>query len=829
MQHFSGNLRLYGYDPHAGRSVNPSDMLKTYLVIAIRNLKKNKIFSFINILGLAIGLTCCLLIAAYVRDETGYDRYPAKAGNIYRVDLGLQGNTNAAHYPSVDVAVGPGIKANYPEVLEYTRLVRQDGLFVQYGLKQFKEQKLALADSNFFHVFTIPFLEGDARTALTQPHSIVVTKAFAGKYFGTEAAMGKTLSMGRDSICTVTGVIDKIPDNAHFHFDAFISLSSLHIREQTWSNLGMYTYLVLDDKADPKKLEAQFPQLVAKYVVPEIQRDMGTSLAEAQKSIKTFLFHLMPLTDIHLYSDTKYELEANGDHQYVVIFSALALFILLLACANFTNLSTATATRRGKEVGLRKVMGSLRSQLVGQFLAESVLLTFFALLLAIGLVFVLLPYFNEVSGKHIPFRLFIGLKTLAGSVVLVLLVGIMAGLYPAVFLSSFNTIKVLKGASPGSEGRKSLLRSGLVVFQFFVSITLIVATMVVYRQLHYMQDKRLGYDKEQVVCLQDTWLLGNNEEAFRLQLLQDKRVTNASISWSVPGSGQMNGTEVYAKNDNGDNGKQIHTNIFNIDYTFIPTLGMHVVQGRNFDRGFATDTLGVVINQAAVEDLGWGKTDPLGKTIVRSGQKAFKVIGVVEDFHYASVKQRIAPLMLLLGRNSGAMLVKIKTGDVAGFLNVVKSQWAAFHPAGPLGYYFLDDQFATLYAAEQKTGSLFTAFTSIAIIIAGLGLFGLSAYTAQLRMREIGIRKVLGATVTQVLLLVSKEFLYLVGLAFLIATPVTWWAMSRWLEDFAYRTSFPWWIFPVAGGAALLIAVLTVSLQTVKAALTSPVKSLKSE
>jgi len=837
-------------------------MLRNYFLIALRNLRKNKVFSLINIFGLAVGLSCCLLIAAYVRDETSYDKYPMEADNIYRVNLGVMGNSMVP-YPSVDIGVGPGMKAAYPEIKDYTRLERLGGIFAQYGVKQFKEDQLAFVDPNFFGVFTLPFLDGDPRTALNRPNSLVVTKAFAQKYFGSEPAVGKALTMGDYGICTVSGVIDKIPDNASFHFDAFLSMATLHFKEQSWSNVGMYTWLVLDPKADAKKLEARFPELVAKYAVPEIARDMGVPLDEAKKAVNTFIFSLTRLKDVHLHSNTKYELEANGDVHYVYIFGALALFILLLACANFTNLSTASSAGRSKEVGVRKVMGSLKGQLVAQFLTESVLLTLCAMLLAYGLTLALLSFFNQVAGKHISFTFFFQPLALLTTLVVTIVVGIIAGLYPAVFLSSFNTIKVLKGSTTGGGGRKSLLRSGLVVFQFFVSIGLIVATLVVYRQLHFMQDRRLGYDKDQVVYLQDTRLLGQNQEAFRSQLLQDRRVVNATISWCVPGSGNMNGTEVYPKKeapgaaggsggaggtggtggsanagghggsgssgDAGDNGKEIHANIYNIDYNYIPTLGLTIVQGRNFTRGFPTDSSGVVINQAAVSDLGWDHTNPIGRTIVRSGRKEYKVIGVVADFHYLSVKEKIAPLMMLLGNNYGGMLVKVNTADIRGFIDDVKKKWEAYSPAGPFGYYFLDEKFERLYNAERRTGRLFTAFTLIAILIAGLGLFGLAAYIVEQRTREIGIRKVLGASLSSVLILVSRDFLLLVGLAFLIAVPVTWWGMNRWLQDFAYRAPFNWWIFPLAGAAALVIAIATVSFQALKAALASPVKSLKSE
>ncbi len=555
---------------------------------------------------------------------------------------------------------------------------------------------------------------------------------------------------------------------------------------------------------------------------------MGVSLAEARKSVNTFVFSLQPLTDIHLYSNTKYELEPNGDIQYVYIFSALAIFILLLACVNFTNLSTARSVKRAREVGIRKVMGSIKKQLIFQFLTESVLLTFFAMLCAFALIFLLLPYFNQLANKKISFGFLLHYQSVLVILSLVFFAGILAGIYPAFFLSSFNTIKVLKGSSSAQGSQRKPLRSTLIVFQFFVSIALIIATIVVYRQLHYMQNRKLGYDKEQLVYIPDARLLGKNQTAFEQQLLQDNRVVSASITRSVPGDPFMDGTEVYPKNESS-NGTEIHANIYHVDYDYLRTLGIHVVQGRNFSKDFPTDSSGIVINEAAVRELGWSAANPVGKTIVRSGQHELKVVGVVADFNYASLKQKIAPLMMVLGNNFGGLLIKIKTANVKDFLADLKTKWDTFKPDGPLSYNFLDDTFATLYESEQRTQKIFSAFTIIAIIIASLGLFGLSAFVIEQRAREIGIRKVLGASVQQVLLLVSKEFLLLVGIAFIISIPVTWWAMHRWLQDFAYRTNISWWIFAIAGIAAVTIALLTVSFQAIRAALANPVKSLRSE
>ncbi len=802
-------------------------MLKNYFKIAIRNFKKNKTFSFINTFGLAIGVTCFLLIAVFVYDELSYDKYPAEAKNIYRVNLSVTGNGNVAVYPNVDNAVGEGMKNAFPDVKASTRISPATD-FVKYNDRQFKEEHLAFADSNFLQFFSIPLVEGNATNALVEPNSVIISKSFAKKYFGNEDAVGRSLLIGIDnSPYKVTGVIDKVPENSHFHFDAFLSLSTLHITNRTWSNIGYFTYLLLNKNTDAKKLEAKFPQLVAKYVVPETMHDMGVSLAEAQKTINTFIFSLQPLTDIHLYSNTKYELEPNGDIQYIYIFSALAIFILLLACVNFTNLSTARAAKRAREVGIRKVLGSVKKQLIFQFLTESVLLTFFAMLCSYVLIFLLLPYFNQLANKDISFTFFLRWQAILIMLSLSFLTGILAGIYPAFFLSSFNTIKVLKGSSlQGSQ--KKPLRSSLIVFQFFVSTALIIATIIVYQQLHFMQNKKLGYDKEQVLFLPDARLLNQNQTAFEQQLLQDNRVVSATISRSVPGSLFMDGTEIFPKNEKS-NGTEIHANIYHVDYDYLRTLGIHVLQGRNFSKDFQTDSSAVVINEAAVHELSWTNNDAVGKTIVRSGQREFKVVGVVSDFNYVSVKQKIAPLMMMLAKNSGGLIIKIKTSNVGGFLDDLKKQWKAFNPGGPLEYNFLDEQFAALYANEIRTQKIFSAFAVLAIIIATLGLFGLSAFVIEQRTKEIGIRKVLGASVQEVLLLVSKEFLLLVIIAFIISVPVTWWAMNKWLLNFAYRINISWWIFIVAGFVACLIALLAISFQSVKAAMANPVKSLRSE
>jgi putative ABC transport system permease protein len=802
-------------------------MFKSYLKSALRNFRKNKVFSFINIIGLAIGLTCFVLIAVFVIDELSYDRYPADAKNIYRVNLSVTGNGDVAVYPAVDFAVGEGMKNTFQVIKDFSRLVPVID-FVKYNDEQFKEDKLAFADSNFLQMFSIPLIEGSATTALVQPNTIVISKAFAKKYFADNSPIGKSLIVGlHNALYKVTGVFDKVPANSHFHFDAFLSITTWHIPHPTWSNLGEFTYLELDKNAGAKKLESKFPQLVAKYVVPEIQHDMGVSLAEAQKSVNTFIFTLQPLTEIHLYGHSKGEIEPNGDIQYVYIFSALAIFILLLACVNFTNLSIARSVKRAKEVGVRKVMGSAKLQLVKQFLSESVLMSFSAMLLAIVLIFLLLPYFNQLSGKQIDFTYFLNYKFILGNLALVFFVGTIAGIYPSLFLSSFNPVKVLKGTS--SRGRnRNALRSSLIVFQFFVSTALIISTVIVYRQLSYMQNKKLGYEKEQVLFLPDGRLMGKNQDAFKQEILQDRRVTGASISRAIPGGEFLDGTEVYPLNENA-NGMEIHMNIYHVDYDYLNTLGMQIKQGRYFSKDYGSDSDAVVINEAAVKELGWTKVNPIGRTIVRSGQLSYKVVGVVSDFHYASAKQKIAPLMMMLNNNYGGMIVKATTSDITGLLNGLKTKWDSFKPQGPFSYIFLDDKFAALYASELRTQKIFTVFAVLAIIIASLGLFGLSAYSIEQRTKEIGIRKVLGASVQNVFVLVSREFLTLVAIAIIIAAPVAFWAMQKWLENYAYRINPGIGVFAIGGIVALMVALITISFQAIKAAHANPVKSLRTE
>ena len=720
---------------------------------------------------------------------------------------------------------------DYPEVQEATRLHQGGQAVVQYRDKIFKENSIAYVDSNFFQVFTLPLLQGDAKTALLEPNTMVITRAVAKKYFGEEDPMGKVLSFkGGKTDFKITGLIDKVPVNSHFHFEFFATMAGLaDARSDSWMTSNYYTYLVLKPGYDYKQLDAKLPAVIEKYAGPQLLQAMGMSFAEFQRKGNHIGLYLQPLTDIHLHSDCTNDLEPAGDIQYVYISGAIALFMLLVACINFMNLSTAGASKRSREVGIRKVLGSLRLELVRQFLLESILLTAIALLLAIGLVYLALPGFNSLAGKNLEFSLGGNPWMLPALLLFGLFTGILAGTYPAFFLSSFKPVSVLKGRVTSGKGNISL-RSSLVVFQFFISIALIVCTTVVYEQLNYIQHKKLGYDKDQVMVLPETWLLGNKQEAFRQQILQDPRVANISVSDYLPaGPSGNNNFFVYPENNST---RLVQTLRYDIDYNYLSTMGMQIATGRNFDRNFGTDSSGAILNETAIRILGWEK-DPLGHTITNSDNEGHKytlrVIGVVKDFHFRSLRERISPLVMVLSTRPATMILKTKTRDIAALIASLQKTWASYTSEGLLEYSFLDERFNDTYKAEEKTALILGIFAGLTIFVASLGLFGLATFTAEQRTKEIGIRKILGASVMGIVSMLSKDFLKLVCIAFLIAAPLTWWLMSKWLMDYAYRIDISWWIFGLAALLAIAITLITVSFRSIKAALANPVNSLRSE
>lgn len=807
-------------------------MFKNYFKIALRSLWRNKAFSAINILGLAVGIATCLIIMLYVYNELSYDRYNEKADRMYRICF--QGNVQGEvmKESSVMPPVAEALKSDYPEVEASTRIRHYGTPKLLYNNKVFRDDTFGFVDANFFQVFTLPLIEGNAATALLQPNCIVITKAVAKKYFGNENPIGKVISFkdGKNAPCKVTGIIDEVPSNSHFRFDIFASMESLpESKDPSCMTSNFVTYLVLAKGYDYKKFEKKLPQLVEKYMGPQMLQAMGVTLSDFRKKGNDISFFLQPLTDIHLHSDFTGDSSSPGDVRYVYIFSAIALFMLIIACINFMNLSTAGAAKRSREVGIRKVLGSLRLQLVRQFLLESILITAIALLLALGFIQLALPVFNELSNQQLTFSLSKHPFMLPGLILFIVVVGTLAGSYPAFYLSSFKPVAVLKGKFVSGKGSVSF-RSGLVVFQFLISIILIVSTIVVYNQLSYIQHKDLGYNKDQVLIVPDTWVLGKNQQVFRDQLANDPRVTSVTTSRYVPAGASDNNNFFITPPDNPT--QMIKTLRYDIDEQYFSTLGIKLEAGRNFSKAFGTDSSAVIINETAANVLGW-KDKSIGHYISHSdnqGKKeVYQIVGIVKDFHFRSLHQRITPLVMAYRPNQETLIAKLNTKDVKALIATLKQRWTAYGAEDPLSYSFLDERFNNTYRIEQNTGTILAIFAGLTIFVACLGLFGLATFTARQRNKEIGIRKVLGASATAIVSLLSKDFLKLVAIAFIVAAPVAWYVMNKWLQDFEYRITISWWVFALAAFAAVVITFITVSFQAIKAAITNPVKALRTE
>jgi putative ABC transport system permease protein len=808
-------------------------MFKNYLKIAFRNLWKSKGFSATNIIGLAIGLATCLLITLFVLDELSYDRYNKKADRIYRVDGDIKFGGNHFTLATAPDPMGITLKKDFPQVEQYVRLRKAGGLLIKKGNENVQENQVIYADSTLFDVFTLPMLDGNPQTALREPNSIVITETIARKYFNTTQAAGRNFIINNRDHYAVTGVIKDIPSQSHFNFDFFVSLCTrAESRSNNWLSNNFNTYILLKEGADPHKLEAQFDALVTKYVGPAVMQFMSINLEEFKKSGNYEKHQLTPLTSIHLYSDKEAELDANSSIQYVYIFSAIAFFILLIACVNFMNLSTARSANRAREVGVRKVLGSLKANLVKQFLTESILISCMAMVLALVLVFAMLPYFNHLAAKDIKLNMFAGPWLLPVLLLFVLITGLLAGSYPAFYLSSFKPIQVIKGKLAAGF-KTSWFRSGLVVFQFAISIVLIIATMVIYKQLHYIQSHKPGFNREQVLVIHNATPLGSKAKAFREEVVKFPGVENITTTGYLPTNGWRNDNPVFA-DPTLEQKRAVSMQTWDVDDQYIPTLGMELVAGRNFSKEFPTDSAGIIINEAAAKMYGF--SDPVGKNLyyIRDinhpeSVSVMHIVGIVKDFNFNSLRQQVSPLSLMLGQNLGNMVLRIHSNDIHHLVAQIEKKYKNMAPGEPFNYSFMDEDFNNLYRTEQRMGVIAISFSALAILIACLGLFGLAAYAAEQRTKEIGIRKVLGATVSHITAMLSKDFLKLVVIAAIIAFPLAWWAMHSWLQDFAYRTTISWWVFIMAGVLAALIAVVTVSFQTIKAAIMNPVKSLRTE
>ena len=807
-------------------------MFKNYVKIALRNFLKHKGFSFINIFGLAIGVACCLLIVLYVLDEVSYDQYHEKADQIYRVGIRGFVNNNLFHGVVTCAPMAKALVNEFPEVTAATRLRNFGFPVFRYKDKVFSEEKVFWVDQAFLDVFTVPFIKGDPKTALAQPNTIVLTRSMALKYFGDEDPVGKSLNADKRRDYLVTGVVQDVPHNSHFHYDFLASLVTYDDSESPiWVSNNYYTYLVLQEGASSEAFEAKLAALVKKYVGPQIQAAVGITLEQFFASGGDWSYFIQPLTGIHLHSHLDYELEPNGDIAYVYIFSIIAIGILLVACINFVNLATARAANRAREVGIRKTVGSNRGQLIRQFLSETTIMSFFAVLLALLAVQLLLPLFNNITGKELAVPYIQNVLTIPLLLGLVLFIGILAGTYPAFFLASFDPVVVLKTEMSG-RSKKSNMRNVLVLFQFTVSIVLIVGTVIVSRQLKYIQNRNLGFNKEQVVIVKKTDDIGNQVPAFRQELLKNPKVINATNTNNLIGNEFGNSAYKLA----GATGEETHLLwTYTTDPHFVETYQIEMAAGRYYKEERQADQQSAVINEAAVKDL--GLTDPVGKQIVAIGPTpdrslTFTIIGVMKNFHFKSLHHQIGPLIVHLYGPEGRgryVSVRIHSENIRETMTFLEHTWRKFAANQAFEYEFFDDHFARIYQAEERTGQIFFSFSLLAIFIAILGLFGLAAFVAEQRTKEIGIRKVLGATEVGIIFLLSKQFTKWVVLSNLFAWPIAYHFMTKWLQRFAYQASISVWSFLFAFIVVLFLALLTVSYQTVKAARSNPVELLRYE
>src|SRR6266496_3644909 len=807
-------------------------MFRNYFKTAFRNLLKNKFYTSINVIGLAVGLATCLLILLYVLDELSFDKYNVNADRIYRVNNEIKFGGNYFDLAQGPALMGSTMVREFPQVEQYTRIRWYGSFLVKKGNENMQEGRVGFADSTLFDVFTLPMIAGDPKTALKEYHSLVVTETVAKKYFNSTDVVGKTLRINDTGNYKITAVIKDIPKQSHFNFDFFVPMIENNgSNDDNWLSENWNTYVLLKKNIDPKLLEPQLNAMMDKYVGPELKSVINQSLDDFKKSGGYVRASLTPLTDIHLHSNKLGELDGNGNAEFVYIFSAIALLILLIACVNFMNLSTARLSNRAKEVGVRKVLGSLKKNLVQQFLTESVLISSIALVSSILISWLLLRYFNQLSGKDIHASALFQPKMLVSLFVLMLIVGLLAGSYPAFFLSSFQPIDVLKGKL-ATGFKRSWLRNTLVVFQFFISIMLIFGTVVIYNQLHYIQNKDIGFNREQVLIINHTDALRDQAATFKNELPEISGVLSATMSGYLPVNSNRS-NDAFFTSPVLDQSTAMSMQNWTVDENYIPTLDIKILKGRNFSPQFPTDSTGILINEAAAKFL--ATKEPLNKKLYQikdintKALDVWHIIGVIKNFNFSSLRDVISPLALKLGKDNGNISVRISSNNIPNVLAQIKNKWKTIASSQPFDYSFMDEDFNKLYTTEQRTGKIFITFAVLAILIACLGLFGLVTYAAEQRTKEIGVRKVLGASVSGIVAMLSKDFAKLVLVASFIAFPVAWWAMNKWLQSFAYRINISWWVFVVAGIAAIVIALITVSFQAIKAVMENPVKSLKRE
>ncbi len=795
-------------------------MIKNYFKTALKALNKNKGFTIINIVGLSVGIAACLLIVLYVVNELSYDKYNVNAKRIYRITENAKLNGNELSSAATEKPLKDALTA-LPEIEKTTRLVANTSLFrkcfVKKGNTAIEEKKVVFTESDLFSVFTLPMVDGNPSTSLNEPNSAVITESTAKKYFNHINVVGETITINDSDVYKITGVIKDIPAQSHFNYDFFLSFSSApESQSNNWYYSGINNYVLVKPGADIHKLESEIRDIELKNYPPSLTQN-GNYLNIV----------LTPLLKIHLYSTSQYELDKGGNIQYVYIFSAIALFILLIACVNFINLSTARSSNRAKEVGVRKVLGSTRSFLITQFLTESFLVTFISAIIAVILVEITLPFFNQMTGTSLNITI-ASLSWLIPAVLsIVLVIGLLAGAYPAFYLSAFKPILVLKGKLAAGF-KKSFLRGFLVVFQFSISIFLIIGTLVIYNQLTYIHNKNLGFNRSQMLVIKNTNLPDEQAKLFKQEVKQIPGVEDVTMSTYLPTGQERNITGLFPQlplNIKQD----VLSEFWTVDEDYLKTLNIQLVNGRDFSNLMASDSSAIIVNEAFVKKFGF--KDALNKTVYRNsyGLQQYHIIGVVKDFNYSSLHDNIKPLAFTYGVDNGAITAKVKTTNLWALMSQIENTWKSISPNQQFTYSFMNDDFDAMYRSEQHVQQIFFSFSALAILIACLGLFGLAAYAAEQRNKEIAIRKVIGAGIANIINILSADFIKLVGISILIASPIGWFAMNKWLEDFAYRIKISWIVFLIAGLIAIAIALITISFQSVKAAMANPVKSLRTE
>lgn len=810
-------------------------MIKNYFKIAWRNLKKQPFLTSLNVFGLAVGMAGGLLISLYIYDELSFDKMFADADRIHRINVDIKFGGEVSILPEVAAPMAPTMEKEYPQLELTTRFRNTHSLLIRKSGSDLnvKETKTAYVDDTFFDMFGIDPLVGNPKTALKEPNTIILTKTAAEKHFKLNEAVGQSVLVNNNETFVVTGVIDDLPKNSflrdHTVFMAMAGYDQAHTGNWTSNNFATFIKLLPDAKIE--NFQVYLETILGKYIIPYVQQYYpGVTEEELIASGNYLNFSTIALTDIRLHSNRYPEFSENGSIQNVYILSFIAIFLIVLASVNFMNLSTAHSLKRAKEVGIRKTLGSNKMSLIKQFLTESGLISFISLLMALVIAAIAMPYFNDLAGKaiSIPYtNPFFWMILLISAMVL----GLFSGIYPAFFMSRFIPSKVLKGTGKNSTGDESI-RNSLVIFQFSISVFLIVSTLVVFQQLKFIQSKDLGYTKDQVLIIEDVYAAGNQVKSFKEEIRKLGQVENATLSGFLPTPSSRSDSSFF-KEGAAEQENAVQLQEWKVDYDYVHTLDLEIIAGRNFDRHFSTDSLSMIINESATDILGVDPIDALGmrlsSDIGEDNAKFYTIIGVVKNFHFKSLRENIGALSLSLGDYSSSMAVKLNAGDLSNTIAKIEEKWKKVAPGQPFNYYFMEDSFNDTYEAEQRLGRIFTIFTILSILIACLGLFGLAAFNAEKRSKEIGVRKVLGASVSQITYKLSIDFLKLVGIAIIISLPLAWYIMNKWLEDFTYRIEIGWGIFALATILAVAISIITVSYQSIKAAIANPIKSLRTE